>query len=48
VNESPAEIANLVFVYRAMLDGSMTADLALMRLRSEMGYGVVRGSLRIL
>jgi hypothetical protein len=52
VRESPAEVGQLVAGYRALLDGRSTAPVLWQKLRSagaaRSGYGVVRGSLRVL
>jgi putative protease len=48
VREAPADVARLVATYRALLSGRSTPDEAWRSLRVEGGYGVVRGSLRVL
>jgi putative protease len=48
VREAPAEVARLVQTYRNLLDGRAAAGEVWRTLRTESGYGVVRGSLRVL
>jgi putative protease len=48
VREDPAEVARVVGTYRELVDGRAVAAEAWRRLRTESGYGVVRGSLRVL
>jgi putative protease len=48
VRETASDVARLVRTYRALLDGTVRAGDALRTLNTEGGYGVVRGSLRIL
>lgn len=48
VRESAADVAQLVSTYRALLDGRTRAHDAWRSLRAAGGYGVVRGSLRVL
>jgi putative protease len=48
VRERPDEVARLVAAYRGLIDGSRTPGAVLSELRSDGGYGVVRGSLRVL
>jgi putative protease len=48
VREPPAEVARLVRTYRDLLDGRTAAGEVWRTLRTESGYGVVRGSLRVL
>jgi len=47
VREGPAEAARLVAAYRGLIEGARTPAAVLRELRSEGGYGVVRGSLRV-
>ncbi len=48
VRESPAETARVVETYRALLEGRAAAAEVWRALRTESGYGVVKGSLRVL
>ena len=48
VRESPADVARVVGMYRALVEGRADAGEVWRTLRSESGYGVVRGSLRVL
>jgi putative protease len=48
VRESPADVEQLVQTYRAVIAGTLPARDALKRLRTSGGYGVVKGSLRVL
>jgi putative protease len=51
VRESAEDVARLVVAYRRLLEGKATASQAwaeLKTLRAEAGYGVVKGSLRVL
>jgi putative protease len=48
VRESPTDVEALVTTYRALLAKTMTAKDVLRRLRTTGGYGVVKGSLRVL
>jgi putative protease len=48
VRESPAEVAHLVEAYRQLTGGRAVASDVWRRLKTESGYGVVRGSLRVL
>jgi putative protease len=48
VRESPAAVARIVEAYRALLAGRANASDVKKRLRTEGGYGVVTGSLRVL
>ena len=48
VRESTTETATLVTAYRALLDGSVGSKETLRRLKTASGYGVVKGSLRVL
>jgi putative protease len=48
VREGVDDVTHLVRTYRALLDGSLAAKDALKRLRAVGGYGVVKGSLRVL
>lgn len=48
VRESGEDVKRLVATYRALLRGEVTAAEVWRQLRVEGGYGVVRGSLRIL
>lgn len=48
VRETPSEVARIVAAYRALLDGTETAQGLVRALRTDAGYGVVRGSLRVL
>lgn len=48
VRESPADVARIVEAYRALLAGRADAGEVKRRLRTEGGYGVVTGSLRVL
>lgn len=47
VRETAAQVAELVASYRALLSGAATPQAVWQQLRVERGYGVVRGSLRI-
>jgi putative protease len=47
VRESSAEVHTLVDTYRALIAGRTTAKEVWRRLKVESGYGVVRGSLRV-
>ena len=47
VRETAAETARVVDRYRALLAGRATADVVWRELRAAGGYGVVRGSLRV-
>ncbi|HEY0708722.1 MAG TPA: DUF3656 domain-containing protein, partial [Polyangia bacterium] len=47
VRESPAEVAHVVTLYRALIDGATTAPAVWRALRAQSGVGVVRGSLRV-
>ncbi len=48
VREEPAEAARVVETYRALLEGRAEAGEVWRSLRTESGYGVVKGSLRVL
>ena len=48
VRESPAQVADVVSSYRSLLAGTASAKETLKKLRTESGYGVVKGSLRVL
>jgi putative protease len=48
VRESPADVARIVAAYRALRDGRIRAADIFRTLRTGSGYGVVRGSLRVL
>lgn len=48
VREGASEVARLVETYRAVIDGQKAAAEAWRGLRAEEGWGVVRGSLRVL
>jgi U32 family peptidase len=48
VRETAEEIATLVHSYKALVAGTLAPTEALARLKSQAGYGVVRGSLRVL
>jgi U32 family peptidase len=48
VREAPGEAARVVEAYRALLDGRAAASEVWRSLRTESGYGVVKGSLRVL
>ena len=48
VREDAAAVVELVSAYRALLDGSSSAKQTLKRLKTSGGYGVVKGSLRVL
>lgn len=48
VREEPADVTRVVTAYRGLLDGSLPANEVWRTLRTDSGYGVVRGSLRVL
>ena len=48
VRETAADVAAIVAAYRALLAGSTRPEEVFRTLRTEGGYGVVRGSLRLL
>jgi len=48
VRETPEEVRRVVTEYRALLEGRTPAREVWKALRTESGYGVVRGSLRVL
>ncbi len=48
VRESASDVARIVSAYRALLEGSMTPKDVWRALRTDAGYGVVSGSLRVL
>ncbi|HEY1100956.1 MAG TPA: U32 family peptidase, partial [Myxococcota bacterium] len=48
VREDAAAVVDLVGAYKALLDGSASAKTTLKRLKTAGGYGVVKGSLRVL
>jgi putative protease len=48
VRERAEDVARLVGAYRALIEGTRTPAAVLKELRSEGGYGVVRGSLRVI
>jgi putative protease len=47
VRESAQEVTLVVSAYLALLAGTVSGREAWKRLRAESGYGVVRGSLRV-
>ena len=48
VGEGPSDVTVVVQAYRALLSGELDAPALFRRLKVEHGYGVVRGSLRVL
>jgi putative protease len=48
VRETAADVARLVTAYRALLAGASTPSDVWRTLKTEGGYGVVTGSLRVL
>lgn len=48
VRETAAEVTKIVETYRRLLDGTLEPVDTWRELRTEAGYGVVRGSLRII
>jgi putative protease len=48
VREAPTEVARVVGMYRRLVDGHAAAGEVWKTLQTESGYGVVRGSLRVL
>ena len=48
VREDAAAVVDLVGAYKALLDGAASAKATLKRLKTSGGYGVVKGSLRVL
>jgi putative protease len=48
VRERPDDVAALVHAYRGLLSGTTSAKDVLKQLRTSGGYGVVKGSLRVL
>ena len=48
VREGPAEVGRVVGLYRALIEGRSPAGEVWRALKTEGGYGVVRGSLRVL
>jgi putative protease len=48
VREAPEAVTELVSAYRALLSGEASAKATLKRLKTAAGYGVVKGSLRVL
>lgn len=48
VRESPADVARIVSSYRALLEGKSNPRTIFQSLRTDEGYGLVRGSLRVL
>jgi putative protease len=48
VREPAEEVARVVRAYRALLDGRVAPSEVWRSLRTEDGYGVVKGSLRVL
>jgi putative protease len=48
VRERPDDVTTLVQAYRGLLSGTTSAKDVLKRLRTSGGYGVVKGSLRVL
>ena len=48
VREKPEEVARVVGVYQRLIAGRATAEEVWRSLRTESGYGVVKGSLRVL
>ena len=48
VREGAAEVTSIVHAYRRLLDGATTPREVLHELHAEGGFGVVKGSLRVL
>jgi putative protease len=48
LRENAADVARLVGAYRALIEGRTNAPETWRALRTQPGYGVVRGSLRVL
>ncbi|MFT3773404.1 MAG: DUF3656 domain-containing protein [Minicystis sp.] len=48
VREKPDEVARVVGMYRALIEGRATASEVWRTLKTDSGYGVVKGSLRVL
>jgi putative protease len=48
VRETPEQVARVVGMYRQLLDGRAVASDVWRGLDAASGYGVVRGSLRVL
>ncbi|HEX7663207.1 MAG TPA: DUF3656 domain-containing protein [Polyangiaceae bacterium] len=48
VRETAEDVTRLVGAYRALISGKRTPPVVMKELRSEGGYGVVRGSLRVI
>ncbi len=48
VRETPEDVTRLVTAYRALLAGTETPQGLVWHLKTDSGYGVVRGSLRVL
>jgi putative protease len=48
VREKPEEVGRIVGVYRRLLSGAIAPGEVFRSLGTEGGYGVVRGSLRVL
>jgi putative protease len=48
VREDPAEVRRVVAMYRALIEGRAAAGEVWRALKTESGYGVVRGSLRVI
>jgi putative protease len=48
VREAPDEVRRVVETYRRLVEGRAAAGDVWRTLRTESGYGVVRGSLRVL
>jgi putative protease len=48
VREEPADVARIIDAYKKLLGGAMTAPEVWRALRTENGYGVVKGSLRVI
>jgi putative protease len=48
VRESAEDVARILGQYRALIEGRAQGDEVFRALRAEGGYGVVRGSLRVL
>jgi len=48
VRESAAQVSELVAAYRALLDHSASPKATLKRIKTSGGYGVVKGSLRVI
>jgi putative protease len=48
VREKPEEVKRVVETYRALIEGKVAASEVWRTLKTESGYGVVRGSLRVI